>query len=200
MPEHLSLYIHVPFCKRKCPYCDFFSVTDLSVVPAYVDGVCKEIRLWADLAGVWSRMPVHTVYFGGGTPSLLSLDQMRQILDTVQHHFCLAAGPEITVEVNPGTVDDAFLAGLRHLGINRLSIGAQSFDPQKLSYLFRIHTRDQVFDTLAGAARAGFANLGLDLIYGLPNETPDVWQKDLEAALGCRPVHLSCYMLTIEPG
>lgn len=196
----LSLYVHVPFCIKKCPYCDFFSVTDLSLVPAYVAGVCKEIRLWSRLAGGWSGEPVHTVYFGGGTPSLLSLDQVGQILDTLLQCFCLTAVPEITGEVNPGTVDTRYLAGLRHLGINRLSIGAQSFDPEKLWFLSRIHTRNQVKDTLAGAARAGFTNLSLDLMYGLPGETAAVWQKDLDTALEFGPAHLSCYMLTLEPG
>ncbi len=200
MPDFLSLYIHVPFCRKKCPYCDFFSVTDLSWVNAYVAGVCKEIKLWSDMAGPWSLMPVHTIYFGGGTPSLLSVNQMHKILDMAQNCFCLAPGPEITCEVNPGTVDALYLSDLRQLGINRLSIGAQSFDPRKLSFLSRIHTRKQVFDTLDGAALAGFSNLGLDLIYGLPEETQDVWQTDLDTALGFDPTHLSCYMLTIEPG
>jgi oxygen-independent coproporphyrinogen III oxidase len=200
MPELLSLYVHVPFCIRKCPYCDFFSVMDLSLVPAYVAAVCREIRLRAHRAGPWARVPAHTVYFGGGTPSLLSLDQVGQILDTLQRCFCLTAVPEVTFEVNPGTVDLKYLAGLRILGINRLSIGAQSFDPAKLRFLSRIHTRNQVKDTLAFAARAGFTNLGVDLMYALPGETSAVWHKDLETVLEFRPAHLSCYMLTLEPG
>jgi len=200
LPDFLSLYIHVPFCRKKCPYCDFFSVTDLSLINAYVAGVCKEIQLCSVMAGPWSGMPVHTIYFGGGTPSLLSVHQMQKILDMVQNSFCLAAGPEITCEVNPGTVDDMYLAGLRHLGINRLSIGAQSFDPRKLAFLSRIHTKKQVLDTLEGAGRAGFSNLGLDLMYGLPGETHHVWQTDLDTACRFKPAHLSCYMLTIAPG
>ena len=199
-PDFLSLYIHVPFCRKKCPYCDFFSVTDLSWVNAYAAGVCKEIQLWSAMAGSWSRMPVHTIYFGGGTPSLLSAGQMQQILDKVQNCFRLVSGAEITCEVNPGTVDALYLKDLRQLGINRLSIGAQSFDPKKLLFLSRIHTRKQVFDTLEDAARAGFSNLGLDLMYGLPGESQDTWQRDLYTALGFYPAHLSCYMLTIEPG
>jgi oxygen-independent coproporphyrinogen-3 oxidase len=200
VPDFLSLYIHVPFCRKKCPYCDFFSVTDLSWVNAYVAGVCKEIQLWSDLNGPWSRMPVHSIYFGGGTPSLLSVKQMHQILDMVQNCFHLAPGPEITCEVNPGTVDAQYLAGLRQLGINRISIGVQSFDPQKLSFLSRLHTRKQVFDVLEGACLAGFSNLGLDLMYALPEETHGAWQADLDTARRFAPAHLSCYMLTIEPG
>lgn len=200
-PDILSLYIHVPFCTKKCPYCDFFSVTDLSWINAYVAGVCKEIQLWSDAAGgQWSRMPLHTIYFGGGTPSLLSAGQMQQILDTVQNCFSLCPGPEVTCEVNPGTVDVLYLADLRQLGINRISVGAQSFDPQKLLFLSRVHAREQVFDTLEYAARSGFSNLGLDLMYGLPGETHDIWQTDLNTALGFDPSHLSCYMLTIEQG
>jgi oxygen-independent coproporphyrinogen III oxidase len=200
LADFLSLYIHVPFCRKKCPYCDFFSVTDLSLINAYVAGVCKEIQLCSIMAGPWSSMPVHTIYFGGGTPSLLSVHQMQKILDMVQNRFCLVAGPEITCEVNPGTVDDMYLASLRQLGINRLSIGAQSFDPRKLAFLSRIHTKKQVLDTLEGAGRAGFSNLGLDLMYSLPGETPDTWQTDLDTACRFDPAHLSCYMLTIEPG
>jgi len=199
-PDFLSLYIHVPFCQKKCPYCDFFSVTDLSRVKAYVAGICKEIQLWSDMGGAWSRMPVHTIYFGGGTPSLLSADQMHQILDKVQGCFCLVPEPEITCEVNPGTVDTLYLADLRQMGFNRISIGVQSFDSRKLSFLSRIHTRRQVFDTLEGAGLAGFSNLGLDLMYGLPGETRAAWQTDLDTVLGFSPAHLSCYMLTIEPG
>jgi oxygen-independent coproporphyrinogen III oxidase len=199
-PGPLSLYIHVPFCIRKCPYCDFFSVTDLSLVPAYVAGVCKEIRLRGTRAGPWARTPVQTVYFGGGTPSLLSLDQVRQILDSLQRYFCLTDVLELTFELNPGTVNFEYLAGLRHLGINRVSIGAQSFDSKKLEFLSRIHTRNQVKDAITFAARAGFTNLGLDLMYALPGETDAVWQKDLDTALEFWPAHLSCYMLTLEPG
>jgi oxygen-independent coproporphyrinogen III oxidase len=161
--------------------------------------VCKEIRLRSQPGAPWSRAQVATLYLGGGTPSVLSLGQVEHILATVRDKFHLAPDPEITFEVNPGTVDDAYLAGLKQMGITRLSIGAQSFVPEKLSFLSRIHTRKQVFDTLAGADRAGFSNVGLDLIYGLPGETPDIWQKDLETALGFQMAHLSCYMLTIAP-
>lgn len=195
-----ALYLHVPFCKRKCPYCDFFSVTDQSLIPAYVDGICKEIRMWSDMKISWLQAPLHTLYLGGGTPSLLSVAQAAQILETVYQKFVVTPVAEITMEVNPGTVDAAYLSAIRQLGINRLSIGAQSFDPAKLSFLCRIHTRDQVFKTLSGAARAGFSNLGLDLMYALPKETSGVWQKDLDTAVELQLPHLSCYMLTLEPG
>ncbi len=196
----LSLYIHVPFCKKKCPYCDFFSVIDPFLIPAYVDGVCKEIQLGAGMTGSGCQALVHTVYLGGGTPSLLSVSQTAKILETVYQVFAVTPDAEITMEVNPGTVDAAYLSAIRQLGINRLSIGAQSFDSAKLSFLSRIHTRDQVFETLSGAVRAGFSNLGLDLMYALPQETSDAWQTDLDTALALQLPHLSCYMLTLEPG
>ena len=195
-----ALYIHVPFCKGKCPYCDFFSVTDRSLIPAYVDGVCKEIRIWSDMTTGRLQTPLHTLYLGGGTPSLLSVPQTGQILETVYQMFGMTPDAEITMEVNPGTVNAGYLSAIRQLGINRLSIGAQSFDPAKLSFLSRIHTRDQIFDTLTYADRAGFSNIGLDLMYALPKETLETWQTDLDTAVELQVPHLSCYMLTLEPG
>lgn len=198
--ENRSLYLHVPFCKSKCPYCDFFSVTDRTLIPAYVDGICKEIRIWSEMKFPGRQMPLHTLYLGGGTPSLLSVSQVGRILGAVHHAFVVLPEAEVTMEVNPGTVDAAYLSGIRQLGVNRLSIGAQSFDPAKLSFLCRIHTRDQVFEALSGAARAGFSNIGLDLMYALPGEPLVAWQTDLDTAVALQVPHLSCYMLTLEPG
>lgn len=195
-----SLYVHVPFCKKKCPYCDFFSVTERSLIPAYVDGVCKEIRMGSEMKNAWLQTPLKSLYLGGGTPSVLSISQIGRIMETVYQSFDMIPDAEITMEVNPGTVDTAYLSGVRQMGINRLSIGAQSFDPAKLSFLSRIHTRAQVLEALSGAVRAGFSNLGLDLMYALPGETMAVWQTDLDTALALQPSHLSCYMLTLEPG
>jgi oxygen-independent coproporphyrinogen-3 oxidase len=143
---------------------------------------------------------VHTLYLGGGTPSLLSVSQVARILETVHQAFAVRSDAEITMEVNPGTVDAGYLSAIRRRGINRLSIGAQSFDPAKLSFLCRIHSREQVFKTLAGADRAGFSNLGIDLMYALPDEPLNTWQTDLDTAVGLKLPHLSCYMLTLEPG
>ncbi len=175
-------------------------MTDPSLIPAYVAGVCKEIRIWSDMTTGRVQTPLHTLYLGGGTPSVLSVAQAARILETVHQALGVTPDAEITMEVNPGTVDAAYLSGIRQVGINRLSIGAQSFDPAKLSFLSRIHTRDQVFETLSGAARAGFSNIGLDLMYALPKETADGWQTDLDTALALELPHLSCYMLTLEPG
>ncbi|MGM0393901.1 MAG: radical SAM family heme chaperone HemW [Thermodesulfobacteriota bacterium] len=199
-PVNWSMYLHVPFCKRKCPYCDFFSVTDRSLIPLYVDGVCKEIQIWSDAVSGRGHLPMHTLYLGGGTPSVLSVSQVGRILEVVYRFFDVTTGAEITMEVNPGTVDAGYLSDLRRLGINRLSIGAQSFDPAKLAFLCRIHSREQVFETLAGADRAGFSNLGIDLMYALPDETLNNWQTDLDTVAGLQLPHLSCYMLTLAPG
>jgi len=170
------------------------------MIPMYVDGVCKEILLWSDMISGRVQAPMHTLYLGGGTPSVLSVSQVGRILETVHRFFDVTPGAEITMEVNPGTVDAGYLSDLRRLGINRLSIGAQSFDPAKLSFLCRIHSREQVFETLAGADRAGFSNLGVDLMYALPDETLNNWQTDLNTVTGLQLPHLSCYMLTLAPG
>jgi oxygen-independent coproporphyrinogen-3 oxidase len=199
-PDNWSLYLHVPFCRRKCPYCDFFSVTDRSLIPAYVDGVCKEIQMWSEMNIAGLQKPMHTFYMGGGTPSVLSESRIAQILETVYRSFDVATDVEITMEVNPGAVDTGYLSAVRGMGINRLSIGAQSFDPAKLSFLSRIHTREQVFEIVSRADLAGFSNLGLDLMYALPIETSEAWQKDLDTAVKLQVPHLSCYMLTLEPG
>jgi len=154
----------------------------------------------SEMRNTWLAAPLKSLYLGGGTPSVLSISQIGRILETACQVFDVATDAEITMEVNPGTVDAAYLTALRQLGINRVSIGAQSFDPVKLSFLSRIHTRAQVFETLSGAVRAGFTNLGLDLMYALPGETMEKWQTDLDTALALQPPHLSCYMLTLEPG
>ncbi len=200
LPGSWSLYLHVPFCIKKCSYCDFFSVTDRSLMPAYLDGVCKEIRMWSEMKKTGLQSPLQSLYLGGGTPSVLSVSETGRILETVYQSFGMAPGAEITLEVNPGTLESGYLTAIRELGVNRLSIGAQSFDPAKLSFLSRIHTREQVFEALSDANRAGFSNIGLDLMYALPNETLDVWQADLDTAVALHVPHLSCYMLTLEPG
>lgn len=200
-----GLYIHVPFCVRKCDYCDFYSTDNRSLIPAYVDALGREIQIRCrsqrrpQRLDRQDKIPAGTLYFGGGTPSLLSLDAVAEILARIRSRCRLLPGAEVTFEVNPGTVDRAYLAGLRNLGINRLSIGAQSFEPDKIAFLTRIHSREDTLAAVADAGRAGFRNIGLDLMYALPFETPDQWQRDLETAVHLEPVHLSCYMLTVEP-
>lgn len=200
-----SIYIHIPFCLRKCAYCDFYSETRLSLIPDYLKALEQEIALRAPLCG--SGLPSHgpaagigTIYLGGGTPSLLSMTQIGQVLQTVRDNFRVSPDAEITVEINPGTVDSDYLTGLKGTGVNRISIGVQSFDDAKLAFLNRIHTADEALKTIDRAETAGFKNISLDLIYGVPGETQTAWIKDLKKALDRRPSHISAYMLTLEPG
>jgi len=191
-----GLYIHVPFCIRKCGYCDFYSVTDLSLMRRYVAAVEQEI---GD-AGPLVQSEADTVYFGGGTPSLLPAEAVERILDRIRASFRLQPAAEITLEINPGTVDADRLRRYRCAGVNRLSIGVQSFRPQELEKLGRLHSADEARQTLHSARRAGFDNLGIDLIYAIPGQTPDHWRANLETAIDFSPEHFSCYGLTFEPG
>lgn len=191
-----SLYIHLPFCLKKCLYCDFYSEENLSRIPAYVDSLIQEIQLRA------GGEAVNTIYFGGGTPSLLETSDLEKILISLRTHYHVSDKAEITLEVNPGTpgrINTAYFQGLRQLGINRLSLGVQSFEPENLILLGRIHSVDQSIAAIESARKAGFDNIGLDLIYGLPGQTRTEWIKEMERAVSFLPEHLSCYMLTMEP-
>ncbi|MBA3011437.1 MAG: radical SAM family heme chaperone HemW [Desulfobacula sp.] len=205
MSENVCVYIHVPFCIKKCSYCDFYSTDTLSFLPAYVKSLQQEIGIRTRLSSP-SAQPFlppkksRTLYFGGGTPSLLPLEAVKKILETLFTSYRVAKDAEITFEVNPGTVDRLYLEGLRNLGINRLSIGVQSFDAAKIKVLGRIHTIGQSVDTIEAAKAVGFDNIGCDLIYGTPDETWENWIQDLKRALEFRVSHLSCYMLTLGPG
>ncbi|MCG8634912.1 MAG: radical SAM family heme chaperone HemW [Desulfobacterales bacterium] len=195
MSEHL--YIHVPFCLKKCRYCDFYSETDQNRIPAYVSALVKEIQWYG---GKKQQDIVNTVYFGGGTPSLLPTDALEKIFNTLHRCYSIPETAEITLEANPGTLDKAYLENIRAMGINRLSIGVQSFNSGNLSLLGRVHTGAQAADAVKFARAAGFDNIGLDLIFGLPGQSRRQWREEMDIALGSRPEHLSCYMLTLEPG
>ncbi|MCF6248128.1 MAG: radical SAM family heme chaperone HemW, partial [Desulfobacula sp.] len=198
-----SLYIHVPFCVKKCRYCDFHSQSDLLLIPRFVQALLKEIKYRSDPENKLEskqKTKIETIYFGGGTPSVLSIMDFDSVLQALMRSFQVAPEAEITVEVNPGTIDTRFLGKLKMLGVNRLSIGVQSFDEKKLKFLGRIHSVDQSKKILLEADKVGFDNIGFDLMYGLPFETEAIWQKDLETAIEFNPSHLSCYMLTIEEG
>lgn len=191
------MYIHIPFCRNKCPYCDFFSITDLSAAPRLVDALLAEMGQRRD-----DTVPLSfdTLYIGGGTPSVLDPIHIRRVIRAARSRFDLSVDAEVTMEVNPGTVSLAKLADYRAAGVNRLTIGIQSFQDRQLRFLGRIHTGREAFRTVAMARNAGFENVGLDLIYGLPGQTETAWRSDLETAVALAPPHLSCYMLTIEPG
>jgi len=193
-----SLYLHIPFCLHRCAYCDFNTYAGQEVlIPAYVDALCNEIRAVASSAS--ERLPAHTIFFGGGTPSLLAPKQLEQILRTLHDHFDLS-DPETSLEANPGTVTLASLRDLRRMGFNRISFGIQSAHPDELRQLERIHDFFDVINSVKWARQAGFDNLSLDLIFGLPDQSLDRWQATVKSALGLQPEHLSLYALTLEHG
>lgn len=190
-----GLYVHVPFCRSKCAYCDFYSMTDTSQVQGYLDALPREMELYRDFAPRFD-----TVYIGGGTPSCLLPRQLAEILCRIRENFAIAPDSEITVEVNPGDVDEDRMREIRDSGVNRVSIGLQSFDDGLLTFLGRRHSGLEGYQALESARRAGFVNLSIDLIYGVPGQSFELWQNTLETALGFAPEHLSCYELTLEEG
>lgn len=189
-----GLYLHIPFCRTRCTYCDFFSVTDTDLMDAFVRALLREIEAYGEKFHEFD-----TVYIGGGTPSLLSLRQVEMILERVHHVFSILPGAEVTMEINPADWAREHLSMARNLGINRISIGVQSLDDRELSLLGRRHSRKQAVHTLEGASAAGFDNLSLDLIYGLPGQQYREWQASLVQALAFEPAHLSCYELELKP-
>lgn len=194
----LGLYLHIPFCRAKCPYCDFNSYAGLeSLIPSYVDALLAEMLLWRRPA---RHLTVATVFLGGGTPSLLSLVEVERILRAVGESFRLAADAEVSLEANPGTVDAPYLETLRRLGVNRLALGVQSLQDNELRTLERIHTAAEAREAYRAARMAGFDNVNIDLIYGLPGQTLRHWRHTLEDAIALRPDHLSLYALTLEEG
>jgi len=200
-PVSLALYVHIPFCQAKCPYCDFNSYAGLEALMApYVDALIAEMALWREPT---RDARLTTVFFGGGTPSFLPLAETERILAALRRSFRLEPGAEITVEANPGSADSARLAGLRRLGFDRLSLGVQSFQDNELSAsggLGRIHSATEAREAYRAARRAGFENVNLDLIYGLPGQPLEAWQRTLAEAIDLRPEHLSLYALTLEEG
>ena len=195
----LGLYIHIPFCRHRCSYCDFNTYTSLGdLKAAYTTALCREIEQVGQLAD--EKRPCHTIFFGGGTPSLMPPSMLEQIVQTIRHHFILTDDAEVTMEANPGTVDTDYLTAVRNLGINRLSFGVQSAIASELALLEREHDFPAVIAAVADARAAGFDNFSLDLIYGVPGQTLASWAQSLRAVLTLRPPHLSLYCLTIEPG
>ena len=190
-----GLYIHVPFCRSKCAYCDFYSITDISKVEGYLHALSREMAFYRDFAPCFD-----TVYIGGGTPSCLTPRQLAEILRNIRENFVLAPDSEITIEINPGDVDETWMRKLHDTGINRVSIGVQSFDDKILGFLGRRHDGRDGRLAVEAARKAGFLNLGIDLIYGVPGQSLVLWQQTMETALGFEPEHLSCYELTLEKG
>lgn len=193
-----SLYLHIPFCRHRCAYCDFNTYAGQDeAIPAYVHALCSEIR---SLAEAGPRQQIGTIFFGGGTPSLLSSAQYADIFAGIHAAFDVLDQAEISLEANPGTVTPEYLRDLHAVGFNRISYGVQSANPQELRMLERIHTYSDVVDAVRWSRRAGFDNLNLDLIYGLPEQTLESWQHTVQLVIGLRPEHISAYALTLEHG
>jgi oxygen-independent coproporphyrinogen-3 oxidase len=194
----VALYLHLPFCDHRCAYCDFNAYAGLEqLIPSYCAALGREATLWrAPLA----ERTIHTVFLGGGTPSLTPLPLLETLFATLRETFAIAPDAEITLEANPGTVDEPYLRGLRKLGVNRLSLGVQSFDDGELRLLDRIHDAATAENAFLAARRAGFDNVNLDLMFGLQAQGIDGWRHNLGRALALRPEHLSLYALTVEDG
>jgi len=194
----LSLYVHLPWCVRKCPYCDFNSYEARGALPdlEYVDALLRDLRSEIELA---RGRAIETIYFGGGTPSLFSAAAIARLLDGLKSAATIAPDAEITLEANPGAVDVARFAAFREAGVNRLSIGIQSFRNEKLHALGRVHDSAQAEAAVAAARAAGFANVNVDLMYALPGDDVAGAVADLERAVALEPEHVSWYQLTLEP-
>jgi oxygen-independent coproporphyrinogen-3 oxidase len=202
LDQPLSLYLHIPFCRHRCSYCDFNTYTSLGELQDnYVTTLVKEIAQVAGLAETAEQLrPVDTLFFGGGTPSLLSGAQVHDLLSAVRTTFGFADNSELTIEANPETVNLDYLAAVHDTGINRISFGMQSADRQELTLLGRTHGVETVVKAVQNARAAGIKNINLDLIYGLPGQDLQTWEQNLRKALELKPPHLSLYCLTIEPG
>ncbi|MBC7074956.1 MAG: radical SAM family heme chaperone HemW [Syntrophomonadaceae bacterium] len=194
----IGLYIHVPFCIRKCSYCDFFSVplSSRELLEHYTQAVLAEIEL---RALNYSQKQIETIYIGGGTPSLLSCRQLEAILQTVYDEFSVAREAEISIEANPAILNVDDIRGFKNAGINRLSLGVQSFFDEDLKTLRRLHDSSDVMKTIEDLRSQGLDNFNIDLIYGIPGQSIDRWKKNLEIAVDCAPRHISIYLLQLSP-
>ena len=192
-----GIYIHIPFCKQRCSYCAFYSTTLYNIRERYVDALCKEITMRKKYAG---GAAIETIYLGGGTPSTLSMEQLKRICDTVYAAYTVSQTPEVTIECNPDDLTPAFLAQLKLLPFNRISMGVQSFNDTQLKRLGRRHDAAKARQAVANARVAGYSNISIDLIFALPGSTTEEWEHDLESAIALRPDHLSAYNLTYEEG
>ena len=192
----LALYIHIPFCETKCPYCDFNTYAGIEVlIPSYLAALCREIELWGQLLG---GPAVRTVFLGGGTPSYVPADGIGRVLDTVRDAFDIDSTAEITLEANPDDCTDAKVEAYPALGVNRVSLGVQSLDDRLLEMLGRRHTAAQAVDAYRMVTEAGFDNVSIDLMYGLPDQTIEDWRRTVEEISEMAPPHISLYCLTLE--
>ncbi|MCW8809447.1 MAG: radical SAM family heme chaperone HemW [Ignavibacteriaceae bacterium] len=193
-----ACYIHIPFCDHKCIYCDFYSIITSDNIQPFLKSVKKEINYYSNIYSEGRELI--SIYFGGGTPSLMEPDYIREIIDTIKEKFNVAENSEITLETNPGTVSLEKLKKFREAGINRISIGIQSFDDKELKFLTRIHNSETAIVTVDDALLAGFENISLDLIFNLPNQTKEKWKENLKQAIELPIKHISAYSLILEMG
>ena len=180
-----GLYIHIPFCLSKCLYCDFYSSTSISAIPDFLDALFREMEMYRNRFDLFD-----SVYIGGGTPSLLSPEQLESILARVRRNFNLISNPEITIETNPADLNRSFLESMREIGINRINIGVQSFHEKTLGFLGRRHSAEQAISAIDASRNAGFQNVGLDLIYGVSGQDMKSWLDTLKQAVSFSPEHL----------
>ena len=192
-----GIYIHIPFCKQRCTYCDFYTQVAPQMIPDLVNALCREMEIRSDYN---QHAIVDTIYFGGGTPSLLSAAQFDLIFSALFSYFSVAPDAEITFEANPDDLSPEFFSEIRKLPFNRISMGIQSFDNNDLKAINRRHSAEQAVDAVRYAREAGFKNISIDLIYGLPGQSIEAWEKQLDKGLGLQPEHISIYGLTYEKG
>ena len=193
-----AIYIHIPFCDHKCIYCDFYSIITTDNIQSFLSALKKEIIYYSSLYN--SDRNISSVFFGGGTPSLMEPDYIAEILNCIKDNFNLDNNAEITLETNPGTVDIKKLKAFKIAGINRISIGIQSFNEDELKFLTRIHDSQTAIKTVEDAAKIGFENISIDLIFNLPNQTKEIWKRNLQTAITLPIKHLSAYSLILEKG
>ena len=192
-----GIYIHIPFCKQRCNYCAFYSSTLYNLREEYTDALCKELRMRRDYV---SDDTIGTIYFGGGTPSTLAIEQLKKICDTIYSYYPVSESPEITIECNPDDLTPEFLSQLRTLPFNRISMGVQSFNDTQLKRLGRRHTAESARQAIMNARNAGYSNISIDLMFALPGSTAEEWQHDLDSAIALKPDHISAYNLMYEEG
>lgn len=192
-----GIYIHIPFCKQACSYCDFYFTTHLLEKQDFINALLQEVE---SRGGYLMDQKIETIYFGGGTPSQLSTEELKSIIDSIRNHFQVVEQAEITVETNPDNLTKAYLTQLFNIGVNRLSIGIQSFKNEDLDLMNRAHNAEEAKNCVSLAREAGFKNISIDLIYGLPNASLKNWKNNIEQALELDPEHISAYNLTIEEG
>ena len=195
--EQIAIYIHIPFCDHKCIYCDFYSITKTENVEEFIRAIKVEIL---NSKKYFENREISSIFFGGGTPSLLTPKQIYEILNIFYSNYSLSESVEITLETNPGTVNLNKLKEFRVIGINRLSVGVQSFDDRELKFLTRIHDRKLAIETIENGSNAGFENINLDLIFNLPKQTKAIWNSNLETAISLPIKHISAYSLILERG